>query len=444
MKKNKYFAYLLFLLPALLAVVACNPEQDEYFDVPSSKRVNNLLNSTRQALMKSEHGWVFEVYPGLRDKDQENGGFVYTVKFDSLQATIRGEMSGDPAISETSYYKMTSEGGPGIIFDTGNKLFHILAEGTSDRYQAYGGDIEYLIDSVGVDVIKLHGARSGNTCYLRRLTMPAEEYVKGVIAVQSDFIFGTYGGSIGGKKVGVGFDLNNNQFYVNPDTTNKASEEMEVAFVYTNKGIHFYQPITVNGVELSELAFDYEAGTLTSTGEGGKAFTLQGVLPEGFRKFSEYEGTYQLVYGGTKKLTVKLTPDKEKGCFYMTNFFANSPETPVVLNYNKATGTLFWNSQPIGEEGGNIVFMCAWALDADGTLTWNTEAGMKTSWNGDEAHPVYTWVNNGMTNYVIDSFIMWTLKPTGGSAGKYKGSKYLVGTTRLSHQIAHVTKMIKQ
>ena len=133
-----------------------------------------------------------------------------------------------------------------------------------------------------------------------------------MIAVQSDFIFGTYGGSIGGKKVGVDFDLNNNQFYVNPDTTNKASEEIEVAFVYTNKGIRFYQPITVNGVELSELTFDYDEGTLTSAGEGGKTFTLKGVLPEGFRKFSEYEGTYKLVYDETKELTVKLTPDKER------------------------------------------------------------------------------------------------------------------------------------
>ena len=64
MKKNKYFAYLLFLLPALLAVVACNPEQDEYFDVRSSKRVNNLLNSTRQALMKSEP-WINLKHPSM-------------------------------------------------------------------------------------------------------------------------------------------------------------------------------------------------------------------------------------------------------------------------------------------------------------------------------------------------------------------------------------------
>ena len=68
MKKNKYFIYLLLLLPVLL-VGSCTPEQDDYFDEPSSTRLAKLMSSTRKTLMDSEQGWLFEVFPGLKGQE---------------------------------------------------------------------------------------------------------------------------------------------------------------------------------------------------------------------------------------------------------------------------------------------------------------------------------------------------------------------------------------
>ncbi|SFG04135.1 DUF4302 domain-containing protein [Prevotella sp. KH2C16] len=439
MKKNKYFIYLLLLLPALM-LGSCTPEQDDYFDEPSSTRLANLMSSTRKALMGSEQGWVFEVFPGL--DGQEFGGCVYTAKFDSLTVSVRSELAGDPTYEETSYYKMTNEAGAAVIFDTGNQLIHYLSEGTSSNYKALGGDIEFVIDSVGADIIKVHGARSGNTCYFRRLTMPAEDYIAAVGAIQADFIYGNYYGTIGGKAVAAEFNLNSNQIYINPDTT-QTVEEVSTSFIYTNTGIRFYEPITINGITVSELAFDYDAGTLTGTDGSGNTFVLTGILPEGYRMFADYEGTYRLLYNkGSRSMTVTLTPDETGSRYYMTNFFPNSPTTPITLTYSKATGALYMNSQQVATEGGNQVWLCGWALAAGGNLTWDESAGMMTKWNGDEANPVYTWVDNAQSSYIIDSFIVWTLNSAGSSAGQYAGTLYRIRTG--SSQMPYVTTMTKQ
>jgi hypothetical protein len=436
MKKNKLFIYLLLLLPAFLMMQSCTKDQKDYFDDASSTRLANFNSNARKVLMSSEYGWVFDVYPG---SSQKYGGVVYTVKFDSLTATVRSTL--DPSLNETSYYKMTTESGSGFIFDTNNTLIHYLSEGTSSSYQAFGGDLEFIIDSVGTDLVKVHGARSKNTCYLHRLTYDPAEYIQKVLAIQDGFIYGTYHAVVAGKPVLASLDLNNNQFTVNPDTTNAESEEVTSAFIYTDKGIRLYSPLTINGITFTEFTFDYDAGTLTGVGSDGNTYVFKGVLPEGYRKFSEYAGNYTLAYknGNGTVITkpVVLTADEANSCFYMTGLFANSPTTHITLTYSKAYGCLYWNSQSFASEGGNNVWLCAWSLSGGGTLTWSTDAGMKTVWNGDEANPVYKLVNNGLSSYTIDSYIVWTLTTSGTNVGQYKGTTYQIdGGIRLRYLVS--------
>ncbi len=431
MKRNKLFIYLLFVLPALL-FASCLKDQEDFFDEPSSTRLNNYLSNAHQVLKSSENGWVFEVFPG---KTQSYGGFVYTVKFDSLTCTVSTELADDNSATKTSYYKMTTEAGAALIFDTYNDYIHYLSEGTSSRYQAYGGDVEFVLDSVGTDVIKVHGARSGSTSYFRRLTTTSKAYLDSVSATRESFIYTTYYGEVGGKVAGVTLNLNSNQFTITSDTTEVNSTAQTTAFVFTDKGIRLYEALTVNGMTLFDLTFDRTAGTLTGTDGNGSTYTLTGVLPKGYRKFDAFAGTYTLRYdSASSSKTVVLTADAANNCYYMRGLFVNSPSTAIRLDYSKTNGCLYMNSQQVATENGNEVWLCAWALSYG--YSFDNDAGMRTVWNGNETNPVYTWADNGLSDLTVNSFLIWTYR-----VGPYSGTTYAVDG---GYRIRYMSSLTKQ
>ena len=175
MKKNIILS-LLLIVPAFL-MQSCLHNQEDKFDQSSSLRLKEYLEKARTVLTSSEHGWLFEIFP---KSTTEYGGYAFICKFDEQTATITAEPlpgSGAPKGTDQCYYKLGTEDGPILIFDTYSPIMHYFAEGTDKGYQAYGGDTEYVIDEITDDVIKVHGARSKNKYYLYRLTKPAEEYL---------------------------------------------------------------------------------------------------------------------------------------------------------------------------------------------------------------------------------------------------------------------------
>ena len=74
-----------------------------------------------------------------------------------------------------------------LSFDTYNSFLHKYATPTDGKYQAEKGDFEFVIDSVGSDIIKVHGKKTGNTLYLRKLTEPAAQYMQKVVDMGDSF-----------------------------------------------------------------------------------------------------------------------------------------------------------------------------------------------------------------------------------------------------------------
>ena len=180
MKRNKVFILLLMALPTLV-MTSCLKDQEDTFDKASSLRMQDYLDKARATILDAQYGWVFEYYP---ESEQLYGGFTYTLEFDSKMVKVRSELSDD---AESSYYSMKSDMGPVLSFDTYNEQMHFFATPNAQRYQGYKGDFEFVIDSIGQDVIKVHGKRvhgkkelPQNTMYLRKLTMPAEDYMNKV------------------------------------------------------------------------------------------------------------------------------------------------------------------------------------------------------------------------------------------------------------------------
>lgn len=161
MKIKHIFLYLLLAMPSFL-LQSCLKDQEDIFDKPSSERMEEYLQAAQDTLVNAPYGWAMDYYP---ESNQSYGGFAYTIQFTKDNATVRFENNPDDG-TETSLYKMKEDDGPVLSFDTYNTFLHNYATPASGQYRGKEGDFEFVIDSIGSDVVKVHGKKSLNTMYL--------------------------------------------------------------------------------------------------------------------------------------------------------------------------------------------------------------------------------------------------------------------------------------
>ena len=270
MKMNKLLAYLFLLLPAL-TLQSCLKNQEDVFPESSAAQMKDYLDKTKDVLASSEKGWVLDMYP---DKTRKYGGFAFVLKFDADKVTVGSELSPNPSNLITSLYKTTADDGPVLTFDTYNAWMHYLATPSSDRTTAFGGDFEFVIDSIGSDLIVVHGKRNQNVMYFRKLTdQTMTEYLTAVKKMKSTFKMSEGKGRVGDKKVVMKFS--NHRLNLSVGDKEVASK---VAYTLTDKGIRFYSPLDFNGVKVSEMTFDAEGNKLTAKEDAN--IVLYGFTPQ--------------------------------------------------------------------------------------------------------------------------------------------------------------------
>ena len=180
--KNKIFIYLLFLLP-LFAFQSCLKDQEDIFDKDPALRVQEAMENANKTLVSSENGWELDYFP---HEKRQYGGYAITVQFADGKAVVGGEL--DMEHTYESLYKMTNDQGPVLTFDSYNALMHYFATPSSGNYEAMHGDFEFVIDSVGSDVVKVHGKKTQNVLYFRKLQISSEEYLAKVKEVEDNFV----------------------------------------------------------------------------------------------------------------------------------------------------------------------------------------------------------------------------------------------------------------
>ena len=258
MKANKLFIYLLLALPALF-LQSCQTEEENVFGKPYSERMDEFLQKAQETLVASQYGWALDYYP---QRNQSYGGVAYTIKFTRDNAIVRYENNPDDG-EVKSLYKMKEDDGPVLSFDTYNTFLHIYATPKDGEYRGKEGDFEFVIDSIGADRIKIHGKRSLNTMYLRKLSGEGSEYMEKITEVTNLFVFSDVALNIGGKPYRLVFtDKNNRQLAIYDGDKIVA----ESAYAFTDKGIRLYKPITLNGVQLYDLTLDKATAKFTGTG----------------------------------------------------------------------------------------------------------------------------------------------------------------------------------
>ena len=177
--KTRQILFAAAVAAIALSFTSCLKDQADKFDEPSSARMQAYLENVRDILeYVTDEGWVMDYYPG-----SAYAGISVALKFTSQEVTAVSEK--DPFTEETSTFKLTTDDGPVLSFDTYNKIIHEYATPSSTKYQAKGGDFEFDILKVSEEEIVLRGKRSRNYCFLHPLDESIEDYLLAVKDMES-------------------------------------------------------------------------------------------------------------------------------------------------------------------------------------------------------------------------------------------------------------------
>ncbi len=416
--KIKNILFLLALALPALVLTSCQSEEDDAFNESSSLRLQQAMNEAKNVLRSAQYGWVMDYYIG---DDQQYGGRAMTVKFDSLTCTVASESMPREC---TSYYKMSTDQGPVLTFDTYNEVLHELSTPSSTNYEGYHADFEFVVESATPELVVLRGKRIGNYAYLHPLTEAPLDYLAKVNAMRDSIYVATADGMIGSDSVSASFDYDSRTVTFNY-TNNSVDEQVPVAFTYTDSGIRLYDDVDVNGTTLSEFAYNGNGMTFSGINAGANNFAMTGSVPDDYVSFEKFAGDYRLLYyvpGNNNDMVestidVTLTPSQDGTSYNMSGL---NPNFEVVLHFNRQAGRLEWNTQAVGQQGSNIIWLNAMNWASGGNLfPAYTGCGMVTVWNGDSENPVYNWVTNSDVNQTTDSFCFWLTDSSGESLGQF-------------------------
>lgn len=436
--KIKNILFSLALALPVFALTSCQDDTEEIFDDASSLRMQEALENAKAVLRGAENGWVMDYYVG---SNQQYGGYAVTIKFDSLTCTAASELTPEPA---TSYYKMTTDQGPVLTFDTYNVVLHALATPSQNNYEGYHADFEFVVMSATPDLVVLKGKKIGNYAYLHPLKEPMIDYLNKTYVMQDSIYVATAGCKVGGDSIVAEFDYSsrNVTFSNLMDTTFSETRY----FTYTDQGLRLYSDVNVGGVSLSDFTYDYANRVFTSVNAGSDGVTLQGHMPDNYVDFKDFVGTYWLHYirnladGQSVPDSVQVTlAISDTGDTYLMSGL--NSHFDVVLTYNKALGSLEWNTQAVGTSDGYTVYLNAVNSRQGGNLyVAYPGCGMLTEWNMDSENPVFTWVSNDDAMLSTDSWCLWLSDEEGrNSYGQFTGWPFAGGTVTLTY----VTRMVK-
>ncbi len=362
---------------AAAALTACHDTVDDYFPQTATQRLQSTVSRLHKLLTSADYGWEFEYYPS---SDLSYGGIVYTVRFDSLTATVGCSLI--PDSTATSLYRITNDNGPVLTFDSYNPLMHYFSTPSAGEYEGKGGEFEFVVDSIGDDQIVLYGKKTRNTMYLRRLTGSPDDYAAKTINIFDHFV-DSLRGTIGSRAVSGCFNPSDRslQLFAGTDTLPVAH------YTFNSRGIRLYRPLRIEGKSLQSFVFDTATKELRCTDPGADDVVLQGVpRPANFMSYPKYEADYTLVYKGGS-VNVHLKPNRLEGTYLLQGL---SSAYDLVLNYDAATGNLTLGSQVVAERDGRTYYWVCYNY-TDGSLSLADEGQFTISWNQNRFYPVFNF-----------------------------------------------------
>lgn len=416
MKYNRLIACMLAGALAALSFQSCLFEQEDLFDKSASERLSDALENAQKVLQGPSQGWLMYYYP---DNEQLYGGYNYIVKFSPSEATVWSEnIEG----SYSSTYRMGTDDGPVLSFDSFNYGFHYFATpsggsgnlyGETGMYQAHRGDFEFVILSATPEEVRLKGKRSGCLVVMVPFSGDPEQYISSVNDMIEQIFVSSFDGTIGGEQGHIFLDLSNRQAYVSLTDEQYEGKEFKMPYMYTDKGIRLYKPVEVGTHTVSELVWEADTQKLLSVAGAADAIDLVGTLPEGWHAYDDYLGNWTLTFNSEKNTMEGIVISQtERGKSFTISGL--SDQFDVVATYNLGTGKMTLLSQIVGKDENNYdIRMASWDSKA-GYVNYGNTIGFTLTFGPnadgvDDASTIYFADNRVWGTYVVSGFILYRM-----------------------------------
>ena len=265
----------IILLVTLSLVASCSYKEDDNFDQKPAGRMANVLETYKNTLEEDTY-WQLSYFPqvsrrflGLPRMDHSVGGYNIFLKFKDGKVSASAEFM--PNNDEyTTYFSYQNTEAITLSFDTYSDVLHHFRRTSGQFPNARGGDIELEILEPINDGFSILGRSSATKMTLTKFTGNRQEYLNKVRAnIEILKGKGLNTTQIGGKAVTMVLFPSYRQIAFSYDGQN-----VQQTFIVTDKGLKFYEPVTVNGVTLDELYIN-EAKTALTTPDNSVTITFQ-------------------------------------------------------------------------------------------------------------------------------------------------------------------------
>lgn len=266
--------HIIFAIAILGLLTSCLKDQEDVFDKPSAQRAEEAIAADYKILASAGNGWLMKYYPSPY---RTFGGYTVFMKFtEDGKVTVASDIADADKTAE-SYYKITQSAGIVLSFDTFNDIFHLFS--TPDPVlgsagDGWEGDYDFEFISATPEKIVLKGKRSGNYATLVPYSGSWEDYITKVATIEEDMNFPKYEMTIGDTEVTIG---KSNRNFEMSYTTATTDTTINVPYVVTDSGIEFYEPVSINGTELSGFKYVADTWDFPSSTDGN--IILKGIVP---------------------------------------------------------------------------------------------------------------------------------------------------------------------
>lgn len=372
---------ILFALIAVLSFTSCSNDIDEVFDKPSAERVNDAIAEYKTVLTSAENGWLMKYYPKANTK---YGGYNLLLKFgtDGNVTAMSDALGADT--KATSHYKLEQSASVVLSFDEYNKVIHFFSDpanpaGVGDNGKGMEGDLEFRVLTATADSVVMLGKKRGTKIVMTPMAKDADwaETISHIDDLEQEMQFPKYTCEVNDVK----YVATSSYRTITFTSSNAEEGSTTEPYIVTDKGIEFYEPITLNGVTIK--GFNYVGGDNYEFDATSGSAKMYGIIPpltsqlqNGNWFFSvKNMGTYGQAYWNK---CYEICQGEEVGgeemsyAFFGTSSFSSSNGKYgfVFVSANKYAGCLNCTATPVDDT--HITLKFALSGDSNGIFYYNS------------------------------------------------------------------------